>query len=66
MRMSALLKAIFSPNDGTRRDVHAKVVASRVRVERAANRLEVTIREMMDRNDRLTGRAPNGNGNNHG
>ena len=61
MKMSAILKAIFSPHDGTRRDVQAKVVASRVRVERAASRLEETVRELLERNDRLTGRA-HGNG----
>lgn len=61
MRMSAILKAIFSPNDGTRQAVQDRVVASRVKVEKAASRLEETVRDLLARNDRLTGRT-NGNG----
>jgi len=63
MRMSAVLKSIFAPNDGSRKEVHRKVVESRERVQQAANRVEETIREMLDRNDRLTGRA---HGQQHG
>lgn len=55
--MAGILKSIFRPNDGSRKRVHEEVVLSRERVERAANRFEDTIREVLNRNDKLTGRA---------
>lgn len=55
--MTGILKSIFRPNDGTREKVKGEVVASRESVDKAVNRFEETIRELMDRNDKLTGRA---------
>jgi len=55
--MTSILKSIFRPNDGTREKVKGEVVASRENVEKAVNRFEETIRDLMDRNDKLTGRA---------
>jgi hypothetical protein len=57
-KMVALLKAIFQPKDGTRQRVKEEVMSSRRKVEYAASQFELTIRELLDRNDRLTGRAP--------
>lgn len=55
--MTGILKSIFRPHDGTREKVKREVVASRESVDRAANRFEETIRDLMDHNDKLTGRA---------
>lgn len=55
--MTGILKSIFRPNDGTREKVKGEVVASRESVDKAVNRFEETIRDLMDRNDKLTGRA---------
>ena len=55
--MTGILKSIFRPNDGTREKVKGEVVASRKSVDKAVNRFEETIRDLMDRNDKLTGRA---------
>lgn len=54
--MTGILKSIFSPKDGSRQKVREEVVTSRERVETAANRFEETIRDLLDRNDKLTGR----------
>lgn len=54
--MPGLLKTIFHPHDGTRRKVQQEVVKSRVDVQKASNRLEETIRDLLDSNDKLTGR----------
>lgn len=54
--MTGLLKSIFAPNDGSRTRVKAEVEASRERVEKAANRFEETVRDLLERNDKLTGR----------
>lgn len=59
--MSALLKAIFQPKDGTRERVKEAVASSREKMQGAANRFEIVVKEMLDRNDKLTGRA----GQNH-
>jgi hypothetical protein len=55
--MTGIWKSIFKPNDGTREKVKGEVVASRESVDKAVNRFEETIRDLMDRNDKLTGRA---------
>ena len=56
-----IIRSIFKPNDGSRQKILADVAASRAMVEDKATRLEGTIRELLDRNDELTGRAkPNG------
>lgn len=55
--MPGLLKMIFQPNDGSRRTVRREVVNSRVNVEKAATRLEDTVRDLLERNDKLTGRG---------
>jgi hypothetical protein len=54
--MTGLLKSILYPQDGTRKAVKEGVVASRVGVERAVTRFEETISELLDKNDKLTGR----------
>lgn len=54
--MSALLKAIFQPKDGTRERVREQIANSQEAMKRAANRFESTVSELLDRNDRLTGR----------
>lgn len=55
--MPGILKSIFYPHDGSRQKVRKEVSSSRERVEKAANRFEETIRDLMDQNDKLTGRA---------
>ncbi len=57
--MTGILKSIFAPHDGSRQVVMNQVTESREGVERAATRFEDTIRDLMDKNDRLTGRSPN-------
>lgn len=54
--MTGVLKSIFAPNDGSRQRVQEAVTASRERVESAANRFEDTVRELLGRNDSVTGR----------
>ena len=54
--MTGLLKSIFAPNDGSRQRVMDEVTASRERVEKAANRFEETVRDLLKRNDDVTGR----------
>ena len=54
--MIGILKAIFRPKDGTRQKVVDDVAESRAQVDRAANRFEATVSEMIRRNDQLTGR----------
>lgn len=53
---AGFLKSIFRPHDGTRQKVQEEVVTSREKVETAVDRFEDTIRELIDRNDELTGR----------
>lgn len=52
-----LLKMIFRPHDGTREAVKAEVAASVAARESAINRFEQTVQEVLELNDRLTGRA---------
>lgn len=54
--LKGLWKMITKPHDGTRSAVLAEVVVSRATVQHAANRFETTVQELLDRNDRLTGR----------
>ena len=63
--MTGILKSIFRPNDGTREKVKGEVVASRESVDKAVNRFEETIRDLMDRNDKLTGRRGRAAGRDH-
>lgn len=55
--MPGILKSIFYPHDGSRQKVREEVASSRESVEKAVNRFEETVRDLMDRNDKLTGRA---------
>lgn len=55
--MSALLKAIFQPKDGTRERVKQAMAVSQDKMERASARFESTVRELLERNDEVTGRA---------
>lgn len=55
--MTALLKAIFQPKDGTRERVKDAIADSREKMQLAANRFESTVRELLDRNDEVTGRT---------
>ena len=57
--IKGILKAIFSPKDGSRQSVVDDVAESRARVSEAANRFEETVCEMIHRNDKLTGRNRN-------
>lgn len=54
--MAGVLAKIFSPNDGSRAAIEKRVVASTQQVEAAANRLKDTVRELLDENDKVTGR----------
>lgn len=55
--LTDILRSIFKPNDGSRQKILAEVTASREMVEEKANRFEGTIRELLERNDVLTGRS---------
>ena len=55
--MNKFWKEIFNPRDGSREKVKGEVLLSRQNVERAVNRFEDTIRELLDENDKLTGRT---------
>lgn len=57
--IKGILKAIFSPKDGSRQRVVDDVAESRALVNKAANRFEETVCEMIHRNDKLTGRNRN-------
>ncbi len=57
--MQGLLRSIFQPQDGSHKAVKDAVVASRERVESAANRFEATIQELLAENDKITGRRGN-------
>lgn len=54
--MSEFFNAIFMPHNGNIRAVKAQVAQSVERRENASNRLEETIKGMLDENDRVTGR----------
>ncbi|MET3649074.1 hypothetical protein [Phyllobacterium ifriqiyense] len=51
-----LFQRIFNPHDGSRRAVVVRVIEARKDVERTANRLEVGVADLLDENDRITGR----------
>lgn len=55
--MNGLLKAIFQPKDGTRERVKEAMASSQTKMTLAANRFETVVKEMLDRNDQVTGRA---------
>ena len=55
--IKGILKAIFSPKDGSRQRVVDDVAESSALVSKAANRFEETVSEMIRRNDKLTGRT---------
>ena len=68
-----IFAAIFKPNDGTRRALVERVTEAREKMEAAASRLDEivtqketemmdkTIAELLEENDRVTGRKkPNG------
>lgn len=55
--MAGLLKMIFKPNDGTRAAVQEEVARSVAARESATKRFEKTVQEVLELNDRITGRA---------
>ncbi len=55
--MAGLLKMIFEPNDGTRAAVQEEVARSVAARESATKRFEKTVQEVLELNDRITGRA---------
>lgn len=59
LHMPGLFAMIFRPHDGSRERVKNEVVQSRVKLEKSVNRFEETVREMMARNDEITGRRKN-------
>lgn len=67
MRIGRMFKMLFSPHSQRNEEV-TRLVAEAVSASvDSSNRLTQTIREMLDENDRLTGRAQNGKlGNEHG
>ncbi|MBA3352222.1 MAG: hypothetical protein H0U23_07335 [Blastocatellia bacterium] len=54
--MTDFLMSIFAPYSGKNTAVRERVEVSAARQERAANRLEQTIDDMLSENDRVTGR----------
>lgn len=52
----SLFSAILRPHDGTRRKVTQAVATSAAQRETARSRFEDTVRELLEVNDRLTGR----------
>ncbi len=54
-----IFNRIFRPNDGSRRAVHNAVSESVNETVMAADRLIDTVRELMERNDRITKRQRN-------
>ncbi len=57
MAKQNLFQTLFGSRDGNPVQVKEAVATSRENVQQAANRFEETIRDMMKRNDRLTGRS---------
>lgn len=55
--MAGLLKMIFKTNDGTRAAVQEEVARSVAARESATKRFEKTVQEVLELNDRITGRA---------
>jgi hypothetical protein len=56
--MAGFFQAIFHKDRKAINELHARAVHQSDRAVRAANRLQDTIREMVDENDRLTNRQP--------
>ena len=52
----SLWAMIFKPHDGTRATIREEVASSRVAVQIAASRFEQTVNDLLERNDKLTGR----------
>lgn len=52
----SLLSAIMRPHDGTRKKVAQQVAESVAKRETARSRFEDTVRELLEVNDRLTGK----------
>lgn len=56
MRIKRMLKMLFSPRSERNDEVSALVASTMSSNAEATNRLTQTIREMLDENDRVTGR----------
>ena len=56
---NSLWDMIFRPHDGTRTAIKEEVAASRSAVQVAASRFEQTVTDLLERNDKLTGRQQN-------
>lgn len=54
--MTGLLKMILRPNDGRRRTITEEVQESIQQRKTASSRFEETVRELLEVNDRITGR----------
>ena len=59
MRIRRMLKMLFSPRSERNDEVTALVASTVSTNVEATNRLTQTIREMLDENDRVTGRLSN-------
>lgn len=59
MRIGRMLKMLFSPRSERHEEVTALVAVSVASTKDSANRLTQTIREMLEENDRVTGRQKN-------
>jgi hypothetical protein len=59
MSLARLWKMIVHPSDGTREKVKAAVERSTLDRQIARSRFEDTIRELLEVNDRVTGRSTN-------
>jgi hypothetical protein len=59
MRIRRMLKMLFSPRSERHEEVTALVAVSVASTTESANRLTQTIREMLEENDRVTGRNQN-------
>lgn len=54
--MRKVLRQIFRPNDGSARAVQAAVRMHVLETKRSADAMMETVRELMERNDKITGR----------
>lgn len=57
--MRHVLQQIFRPNDGSARAIQAAVNDAMQESKQASDRLVETVRELMERNDTITGRKRN-------
>lgn len=55
--MQNIFQIIFGPHDDSHRRVQETVTSSRESVEKAKNRFEDTVSELLKQNDNLTGRS---------